>query len=237
MSSSSASDSASLGVGATVRVTGLVKAAQHNGKVGKVSAKPANEGRIGVECDGVVLSVRRENLELLPGMVAPIGLGKEQTLTRDNALLEEFHGTRDPDSLVLYHHRRDAAFDCYSALEYDAQMLRYYANRTAVVAVLPRQLKEVDCLLICLRHEDPDQNTLCLLGFQCGRQFVGTCMLVKRRCFVCHRPGAPLCACRCACFCAGDCEASGRNAHKKLCKLVRRSKPEEPEEAALQLLD
>ena len=35
--------------GCWVRITGLAKAPQHNGKVGKVSAKAAQDGRVGVE--------------------------------------------------------------------------------------------------------------------------------------------------------------------------------------------
>ena len=44
------------------------------------------------------------------------------------------------------------------------------------------------------RYEDLDRNSLCELGFQCMRSFCGVCILVKRRCFVCGRPGAPTCA-------------------------------------------
>ena len=47
-----------------MRITGLAKAPQHNGKVGKVSAKAAEDGRVGVELGkGQALSVRMQNLE------------------------------------------------------------------------------------------------------------------------------------------------------------------------------
>ena len=50
--------------GCWVRITGLAKAPQHNGKVGKVSAKAAQDGRVGVELGkGQTLSVRLQNLE------------------------------------------------------------------------------------------------------------------------------------------------------------------------------
>ena len=50
--------------GCWVRITGLAKAPQHNGKVGKVSAKAASDGRVGVELgEGQTLSVRLQNLE------------------------------------------------------------------------------------------------------------------------------------------------------------------------------
>ena len=125
--------------GAKVRVIGLVRAAQHNGKCGIVTKRSATqEGRVGVKLagDGGTLSVRRANLEpLLPsssaeedslsaicqGLAKQCGedgdqpLGKERTLERDTSLLEEFRGSRDPDVLVLYHHFRDQAFDCFNA--------------------------------------------------------------------------------------------------------------------------
>ena len=53
-----------LEAGCWVRITGLAKAPQHNGKVGKVSAKAAEDGRVGVELGkGQALSVRMQNLE------------------------------------------------------------------------------------------------------------------------------------------------------------------------------
>ena len=57
--------------GAYVRIFGLAKAPQHNGKTGKISAKPPKEeGRIGVDLGGgKTLAVRRENLELVADVV------------------------------------------------------------------------------------------------------------------------------------------------------------------------
>ena len=53
-----------LEAGCWVRITGLAKTPQHNGKVGKVSAKAAQDGRVGVELGkGQTLSVRLQNLE------------------------------------------------------------------------------------------------------------------------------------------------------------------------------
>lgn len=61
--------------GEKVRVQGLVKAAQHNGKfaiVSKALTQKAAEGRIGVKLDdGTVLAVKRENLELISVPSAP----------------------------------------------------------------------------------------------------------------------------------------------------------------------
>ena len=219
--------------GATVRIVGLTKAAQHNGKVGKISARPAEqEGRIGVELgEGVVLAVRRENLELVAaapvpnagGAMAPEG--NQRTLKHDNGMLIEFNGSADPDVLVLYHHLRDRAFDCFNASEYNEQMLRYYSANMRVVAVLSRQLQQPgDCFLVCLQHAAAERNTLCELAFQCKRSFTGISMLVKTRCFACNKPGARRCACQCACFCSKECEASDcAAAHKKVCKLIRAS--------------
>jgi hypothetical protein len=53
--------------GAEVRIVGLVKTPQHNGKVGIISAKaPGTEGRVGVELGkGKPMAVWRENLELV----------------------------------------------------------------------------------------------------------------------------------------------------------------------------
>lgn len=239
-----------LKAGDQVQVHGLVKAAQHNGKVGKVSSKAAEEeGRVGVVLGGgIVLAVKRENLELVAEPAAAArhasgvdkdetGMGKQRTLERDNSLLIEFHGSPDPNVLVLYHHLRDRAFDCFNAQEYNDQMLRYYANSMSVVAVVPRKLRDTACFLVCLAHKDPDQNTLCEVAFQAMRQFVGISMLVKQRCFVCNRPGAPKCpGCGIACFCRGDCEGGARETHKKLCKLVKDSAPVVADEEAVQLL-
>jgi hypothetical protein len=47
-----------------MRVKGLVKAAQHNGKIGFLNDRAAPEGRVGVDLGGgQVLSIRKENLE------------------------------------------------------------------------------------------------------------------------------------------------------------------------------
>jgi len=52
--------------GAAVRIVGLTKTPQHNGKVGVISAKAGPEGRLGVELGkGKTMAMRRENLELV----------------------------------------------------------------------------------------------------------------------------------------------------------------------------
>ena len=52
--------------GAAVRIIGLAKTPQHNGKVGVISAKAGPEGRVAVELGkGKPMAVRRENLELV----------------------------------------------------------------------------------------------------------------------------------------------------------------------------
>ena len=145
--------------GCWVRITGLAKAPQHNGKVGKVSAKAAQDGRVGVELGkGQTLSVRLQNLEQAeePSAVAPTPAapeGVQRTLQRDNAVLQEFDGTGDPDTLVLYHHLRDRAFDAFNAAEYNEQMLRYYAGGITVTEVVPRKIGDRDYLLVCLRNK------------------------------------------------------------------------------------
>ena len=177
--------------GATVKIFGLAKAPQHNGKIGKISKKAAEqEGRFGVELGkGQVLAIRKENLELVPtcksvpeaSALAELGkelglpaeLGKERTLTRDNSLLLEFYGTQDPDTLALYYHMRDKAFDCYNAPEYINQLLRYYSAGMSIVAVCPRKLRDNSCFLVCLQHKETEKNTLCEVGFQCMRSFAG----------------------------------------------------------------
>ena len=226
--------------GATVKIFGLVKAAQHNGKIGKISAKPAEEaGRIGVDLgNGQVLAVKRENLELAGASAAEdaamekaaaeaaamMDENKQRTLTRNNALLEEFDGSRDPDVLALYYHYNDRAMDCFNAPEYNSQMLRYYSKDITVVAVVPRRIRDNDYFLVCLQHKEAEKNTLCEVAFQCSRQFAGISMLVKKRCFVCNRPGASMCVCQCACFCSKECKASAvGEAHREVCKLVRAS--------------
>ena len=58
-------------------------------------------------------------------------------------------------------HSRDRSFDCYNAGEYHQQMLRYYEKDINVVEVVPRKVGNNDYLLVCLRHKQPDQNSLC----------------------------------------------------------------------------
>jgi len=111
-------------------------------------------------------------------------------------------------------------------------MLRYYSNDTSVVAVVPRTIEGYPYFLVCLRHKDAEANSLCEVAFQCMRQFVGISMLVKRRCFACHKPAAPLCKCGCACFCGKDCEhGEAFETHAKLCRLVQKSDVTVEEEA------
>jgi len=263
------SSSADWESGALVRVKGLVKAAQHNGKIGKISSKPAENERIGVELGkGQVLAVRRENLEPVSAEVAAAeaaaeaaasdavasmakqraeaeaaasaavaSMGKQRTLSRNNSMLEEFNGSRDPDVLALYFHYADRQFDCFNASEYITQMVRYLSADLGYVACLPRRMRGNDYMLVCLQHKETDKNTLCEVAFNCGRSFTGISMLVKRRCFACNRPGAPLSACTCACFCSAECEASdiGRLYKANLCKLARAYKVV-PEEECVELM-
>ena len=152
---------------------------------------------------------------------------KKRTLKRDNALLREFDDSASSDLLVLYHHARDMAFDCFNANEYHQQMLRYYAAEISLKLVVPRRINQNDYLLVCLQYNQADHpgNTLCEVAFQCMRQFCGISMLVKKRCFVCNKAGAKTCtACHCACFCSRECQARGWEKHKQLCKLVDSSK-------------
>lgn len=219
-------------VGSSVRISGLVGAPQHNGKVGRLRGKLKDPRRVAVELsDGTVLNMKRDNLELAPVVPsipptpssAPVDKSS-RTLERQVGLLEEFDRSPDPESLALYYHIRDGAFDCYNALEYHDQLCAYYAAGMTVVAVLPRTIRGNVYLLVCLQHGDAEQNTFCDVAFQCARQFVGISVLLKRRCLVCHMPGAPVCACQCACFCSAACAATGRDKHEKLCKLVGASK-------------
>jgi hypothetical protein len=98
---------------------------------------------------------------------------------RDDVILREFDDTRDPDSLVLYHHLRDMSFDCFNAPEYHQQMLRYFSSGVTLVGVVPRRIRESDYFLVCLQHEKHERNTPCEVAFQCMRQFVGISMLVN----------------------------------------------------------
>eukprot|EP00979_Chaetoceros_neogracilis_P005317 scaffold968_cov231-Chaetoceros_neogracile.AAC.7 len=65
---------------------------------------------------------------------------KKRELKRDTSLLREFDASESQDLLVLYHHVRDAAFDCFNAAEYTSQMLRYYQNGWSLVVVAPRTI-------------------------------------------------------------------------------------------------
>jgi hypothetical protein len=85
----------------------------------------------------------------------------------------------------------------------------------------PRKIGGNDYALIGLQHATPEKNTLCQLAFLCYRQFVGVSMLVKARCFSCHRRTAKKCSgCKCAFFCSTECQQTAWPGHKKLCKLV-----------------
>lgn len=235
------STEAALTAGLAVTVIGLTKAAQHNGKIGHVLARGGREGRVGVQLgDGTVLSVRRENLTPMEGpgpkqATLSAEQSAQRTLKRENAVLREFDGSRDPETMALYFHRRDRAFDAFNAAEYNEQMLRYYTGGLSMVSVVPRRANGNEYFLVGLRHKEDDQNTLCDLAFQCMRQFVGVSMLVKRRCFVCNTPNSPMCVCQCACFCSKECETSGRAWHGKLCKLVQLSSVVVAEDESLDL--
>ncbi len=249
--------------GASVRIDGLKGAAQHNGKVGRLKGR-VGEDRLGVELDdGVVLSIKRANLELVPPQPAaasssgspkpsqsmevhelgpPGNVLKEnqRTLKREPGLLDEFHGSQDPDTLVLYHHLRDQAFDCFNATEYAVQMLQYYGAGLEVVEVVPRKLGADEYALVCLMDKKHvERNSLCSLAFQCQRQFCGISMLVKRRCFSCNKPGAPACKCACFFFCDGCVagQSQVRAQHTHLCDLICASKASvKAEEESVQLL-
>jgi hypothetical protein len=203
--------------------------------------------------DGSTLSVRAANLQLVqPTHTAPqkdqagVGpasassgktpkpahaaassqpgpVGQPKTLQMETQVLAEFDGSRDPDVMALYHHRRDMAFDAFNVSEYHAQLLDYYAKGVRVVEVVPRRIRDNLYFLVCLSHPDPTRNTLCQMAFQCRRQFLGYSMLVKQNCFVCHRPGAPKCACECASFCSSECEKGGAVDHAPVCKKIRAS--------------
>ena len=225
--------------GASVRIIGLAKAPQHNGKIGKISAKPGPDGRLGVSLgSGQTLAVKREHLQLCgecgeaeasaPAKRAAPAAPEEpphRTLKRDNSMLREFDGTPDPDALALYYHVRDAAYDCFNAAEYHTQMVRYMASGMKVVAVVPRVMEQNPCFLVCLQQPEVEKNSLCDVAFQCMRQFAGTSMLVKQRCFVCNKPGAPRCACHVACYCSKECEKSGWDTHRKLHQLIMKQTP------------
>lgn len=148
--------------------------------------------------------------------------GKERTLQRNLAILKEFDENDSADTLILYFHLKDGAFDCFNASEYNEQMLRYYANDINVRLVAPRKIGDNDYFLVGLQNKDPEKDTLCELAFTCHRQFAGYSMLVKKRCFVCNKQDAKKCTgCHCACFCSRECQTAGWSAHSKLCKLIK----------------
>jgi len=172
-------------------------------------------------------------------------LPKERTLKRENALLREFDGNPDPNVLVLYHHFTDRAFDCFNANEYNSQMLRYYDKLFSLKLIVPRKIGNNEYFLIGLQHSQHDKNTLCEVAFNCGRSFTGISMLIKKRCFACHKPGAMQCTkCLCACFCSlnddgGICAKRNsivRSDHDKLCQKIDLSNVV-VEDECVQLLD
>ena len=213
--------------GTKVKVKGLVKAAQHNGKIATVIKTIAPDDRIGVKLDdGKTLSIKQENLDVVsqsqPSSAAPNDEPTQRTLKRDNALLREFDGSPDPNTLALYYHFADRAMDAYNAPELINQLIQYYKHNLQLKFVAPRKIGANQYYLLCLQHAEHEKNTLCELAFNAGRSFAGICTLVKRRCFNCHRPGAPQCKdCLCACFCSDECRNSiiGKE-HDVLCKQV-----------------
>ena len=238
--------------GAAVRVGGLKSASQHNGKTGTLKGRAGE--RLAVELDdGVVLSVKRANLELVePPKAASSSSGSatvtdltqaQRTIKKEVGLLEEFHGSADPDTLVLYHHVRDSAFDCFNASEYAVQLVQYYGGGLEVVEVVPRMLGDTEYSLVCLQDKKhAERNTLCSLAFQCKRQFCGASMLVKRRCFSCNKPDAPACESACAFWCEDEsCGRDGRRLRSEwipVREMIRASKFEVlGKEESVQLLE
>mmetsp|Transcript_52 Transcript_52/g.104 ORF Transcript_52/g.104 Transcript_52/m.104 type:complete len:176 (-) Transcript_52:477-1004(-) len=148
----------------------------------------------------------------------------KKVLKRDVSLLREFDSSESPDLLVLYYHLKDAQFDCFNAAEYQMQLKQYYDGGIAVVLVAPRKINDHSYLLVCLQNSRPEHNVLCQLAFQCQRQFCGVSLLLKKRCFVCHKPTMMVCTgCQCACFCSRECQSQGWPGHKKLCKRIKSS--------------
>ena len=109
--------------------------------------------------------MKRGNLQLVDEVQR-----EPKTLERHHQLLAEFDGSRDPDTLALYYHSRDKAFDAYNAQEYTSQLLRYYQHNS--------RIRGNDYSLIQLRHDDDERNSLCELAFQCQRSFCGVSILV-----------------------------------------------------------
>jgi len=226
-----------------VQIKGLLQAAKHNGKFGIVTkASAPGEGRVGVKLQdgsGTVIAVKIENLDIVkefPATSTPTptstststtALPQERTLKRDNALLREFDGNPDPNVLALYYHFADHAFDCFNAVEYNVQMIRYYEKGLSVKLIVPRMIGNNEYLLVGLQHSQHDKNTLCEVAFNCGRSFTGISMLIKKRCFACHKPlpGASACTkCLCVCFCADSICVKNystiRSEHETLCKNI-----------------
>mmetsp|Transcript_29593 Transcript_29593/g.62766 ORF Transcript_29593/g.62766 Transcript_29593/m.62766 type:complete len:244 (+) Transcript_29593:79-810(+) len=228
--------------GTKVRIKGLVKAAHHNDKVGVVTKAIApGEARVGVKLsDGTVLAVKTGNLEVLlvsnnddastdqkmaTSKSISDSMPKQRTLKREHALLREFDGNPDPNTLALYYHLADRAFDAYNAPEYNGQMMRYYEKGLSVRIVLSRRIGSNEYFLVGLQHAEHEKNALCEMAFNCGRSFLGISILVKKRCFKCNKPGVLQCErCLCACFCSDICKKSdiGRD-HEKLCKQINLS--------------
>ena len=202
--------------GARVKVVGLKSAKQHNGKLGTLGEPSEGRWAVALDGSGRKLAVKRGNLQLVEEVQR-----EPKTLERHHQLLAEFDGSRDPDTLALYYHTRDRAFDAYNASEYTAQLLRYYQHGLRVVCVSPRRIRGNDYALVQLRHDDDERNSLCELAFQCQRSFCGVSILVKQRCFTCGRPGAPACVCACAFFCSERCSAEASDAHQDLCQRIR----------------
>lgn len=227
--------------GTKVRIKGLVKAAKHNGKTGLVTkASAPGKGRMGVKLQdgsGVVLAIKIENLvELKAAATASSTRGptlpKERTLKRKNGLLREFDGNPDPNVLVLYYHFADRAFDCFNAAEYRVQMLRYYEKGFSVKLIVPRKIGPNEYFLVGLQHSEQDKNSLCEVAFNCGRSFTGISMLIKKRCFACHKPlngetvydGGYLCAFFCTDPACVQRHSAIRSEYKVLGKRIEMSK-------------
>ena len=159
--------------GTKVKIKNLVKAAQHNGKVGiVVKTNAPDDGRVGVKLaaddGGKTLSVKIENLELYQQKSTnnDTGGSAQRTLKRDNSLLREFDGSPDPDTLALYYHYGDRAFDAYNGQELINQILHYYKHNLQLKLVAPRKIGTNEYYLLCLQHSEHKKNTLCELAFK-----------------------------------------------------------------------
>ena len=143
-------------VGTRVKVKGLVKAAQHNGKIGKVVKSNATDGRVGIQLsDGKQLAIKKENVEIVSEVQsATSDIPKQRELKRDNSLLNEFDGSPDPNTLALYYHFADRAFDAYNAQEMIQQIIRYYKHNLQLKLVCPRRIRSNEYYLLCLQHNE-----------------------------------------------------------------------------------